>query len=290
MEDCDFNINIAVIGMGLIGGSYAMALRDLDPKCIIGIDKDKYTLKSALDDGIIDGAYESGGDFLKEIDLIIVALYPKDTIEFIKSNLQYLKKGTLITDTSGIKQDIVDNINSFLPEYLEFIPGHPMAGKESRGIKGASKDIFKGANYIITPGGKNTSRGLQKIDKMARAIGCSNVTYISPKEHDRIITFTSQLPHIIAVSLMNLHEEDYKGNIELFTGGSFKDATRVAQINSKLWTELFIMNSDNLIEEIENFQSSMEILKKAIMSKDISTMRCIFEKSMLKRKELVKGQ
>ncbi len=279
MEDCDFNISIAIVGMGLIGGSYAMALRELNPKCIIGIDKDEDTLKSALNDGIIDGAYESAGDFLKEID----------PIAFIKNNLQYFKKGTLITDTSGIKQNIVENINSFLPEYLEFIPGHPMAGKESSGIKGASKDIFKGANYIITPGEKNTSRGLQKIDKMAKAIGCSNVTYISPKEHDRIITFTSQLPHVIAVSLMNLHEEDYKDSIELFTGGSFKDATRVAQINSKLWTELFIMNSDNLIEEIENFQDSMEMLKKAIMNKDTKSMKCIFKKSMLKRKELVKG-
>ncbi|WP_368488619.1 prephenate dehydrogenase [Clostridium sp. BJN0013] len=290
MEDCDFNINIAVVGMGLIGGSYAMALRDLKPKCIIGIDKDKYALKSALNDGIVDRVYESGGDFLKQMDLVIIALYPKDTIEFIKNNLQYLKKGTLITDTSGIKQNIVESVNSFLPEYLEFIPGHPMAGKESMGIKWASKDIFKGANYIITPGGKNTSRGLQKIDKMARAIGCSNVTYVSPEEHDRIVTFTSQLPHVIAVSLMNSHREDYKDNIELFTGGSFKDATRVAQINSKLWTELFIMNSDNLIEEIESFQRSMEILKKAIMTKDVSTMKCIFEKSMSKRKELVKGQ
>jgi len=289
VEDCDFNISIAIVGMGLIGGSYAMALRELNPKCIIGIDKDEDTLKSALNDGIIDGAYESAGDFLKEIDLVIIALYPKDTIAFIKNNLQYFKKGTLITDTSGIKQNIVENINSFLPEYLEFIPGHPMAGKESSGIKGASKDIFKGANYIITPGEKNTSRGLQKIDKMAKAIGCGNVTYISPKEHDRIITFTSQLPHVIAVSLMNLHEEDYKDSIELFTGGSFKDATRVAQINSKLWTELFIMNSDNLIEEIENFQDSMEMLKKAIMNKDTKSMKCIFKKSMLKRKELVKG-
>lgn len=289
MEDCDFNISIAVVGMGLIGGSYAMALRELNPKCIIGIDKDEYTLKSALNDGIIDKAYENGGDFLKEAELVIIALYPKDTIAFIKNNLQYFKKGTLITDTSGIKQDIVENVNSFLPEYLEFIPGHPMAGKESSGIKGASKNIFKGANYIITPGEKNTSRGLEKIDKMAKAIGCSNVTYVSPEEHDKIITFTSQLPHIIAVSLMNLHKKDYKDGMELFTGGSFKDATRVAQINSKLWTELFIMNSDNLIEEIENFQDSMEILKKAIMNKDTKSMKDIFEKSMLKRKELVKG-
>ncbi|MFL0196667.1 prephenate dehydrogenase [Clostridium sp. WILCCON 0269] len=289
MEDCDFNINIAVVGVGLIGGSYAMALRDLKPKCIIGIDKDKSALKSALDSGIIDRAYEKGGDFLKEIDMVIIALYPKDTIKFVKDNLKYFKKGTLITDTSGIKENIVDTINLFLPEYLEFVPGHPMAGREAGGIKWASKDIFKGANYIITPSEKNTSWGLKKIDKMARSMGCSNVTYVSPEEHDRIVTFTSHLPHVIAVSIMNSHEENYKDNIELFTGGSFKDATRVAQINSKLWTELFIMNSDKLVDEIENFQRSMDVLKKAIMCKDINTIEYIFENGMSKRKELVKG-
>lgn len=290
MEDCDFNINIAIVGMGLIGGSYAMALGDLNPKCIIGIDKDKCALKSALDDGIICRAYECGGDFLKEMDLVIIALYPKDTIGFVKNNLHYFKEGAIITDTSGIKKNVVESINSFLPQYLEFVPGHPMAGKETEGIKGASKDIFKGANYIITPGEKNTSRGIQKIDKMARLMGCSKVTHISPEEHDRIITFTSQLPHVIAVSLMNLQGKHCADNIALFIGGSFRDATRVAQINSKLWTELFIMNSDNIVEEIENFQNSMELLKEAIVSEDISAMKCIFEKSLLKRRELVKGQ
>ncbi|OAA91971.1 prephenate dehydrogenase [Clostridium ljungdahlii] len=287
MDDSDFKLNIAIVGMGLIGGSYAMALRPLTTKQIIGIDNDKNALESALNMGIIDRAYENGGSFLEKIDLIIIALYPKDTVKFVEDNFKYLKSGAIITDTSGIKQCVVGEINSFLPECLEFVPGHPMAGNEFKGIGGASKDIFKSANYIITPTAKNTSRGIDLIDKMARKIGCSNVTCISPEEHDRIITFTSQLPHVIAVSLMNSQEENEE-DIKMFIGGSFKDATRVAQINTSLWTELFTINSDILVEEIEKFEESINLLKKAIISKDVDSIRNIFEKASSSRRKLVK--
>jgi prephenate dehydrogenase len=287
LDDSDFKLNIAIVGMGLIGGSYAMALRSLTTEQIIGVDNDKNALESALNMGIIDRAYENGGSFLKKIDLIIIALYPKDTIKFVKDNFKYLKSGAIITDTSGIKQCVVSEINSFLPQYLEFVPGHPMAGNEFKGIAGASKDIFKDANYIITPTAKNTSRGIDLIGKMARKIGCSNVTCISPERHDRVITFTSQLPHVIAVSLMNSQDQNEE-NIKSFTGGSFRDATRVAQINTSLWTELFTMNSDILVEEIEKFEESINLLKKAIISKDVDSIKNIFEKASSSRRELVK--
>lgn len=295
MEDCDFgdsgfNVNIAVVGMGLIGGSYAMALKALNPRCIVGIDKDKKTLNKALDMGIIDRAYESGGRFLKKIDLIIIALYPKDTVKFVKDNLQNLKRGVLITDTSSVKEYVVSSINLFLPEYMEFVPGHPMAGRESKGIEFASADIFKKANYIITPSSRNTPKGLNMIDKMARKIGCSNVTYVSPEEHDNVIAFTSQLPHVAAVSLMNSYDENSINNMELFIGGSFRDATRVAQINSKLWSQLFIMNSDKLVDEIEKFQKSIDELKMAVIYKDVNKIDDIFENAVHRRKDIVKRQ
>ncbi|MHC6180533.1 prephenate dehydrogenase [Clostridium sp. JNZ X4-2] len=295
MEDCDFedfdfNINIAVAGMGLIGGSYAMALKELNPRCIVGIDKDKKTLDKALDMGIIDRAYESGGRFLKKIDLIIIALYPKDTVKFVKDNLQNLKRGVIITDTSSVKEYVVSSINSFLPECMEFVPGHPMAGRESRGIEFASADIFKKANYIITPSSRNTLKALNMIDNMARKIGCSNVTYVNPEEHDNVIAFTSQLPHVAAVSLMNSYDENSINNMELFIGGSFRDATRVAQINSKLWSQLFIMNSDKLVEEIEKFQKSIDELKTAVIYKDVNKIDDIFENAVHRRKNIVKRQ
>lgn len=288
MEDCDFKVNIAVVGMGLIGGSYAMALRVLNPKSIIGIDKDKKALDNALHRGIIDRGYESGGRFLKEVDLAIIALYPRDTVEFVKNNLSNFKMEVLITDTSSVKKDVVNNINAFLPDGMEFVSGHPMTGRECRGIEFASADIFTKANYIITPSSKNTSRGLKVIDTMARKMGCSNVTYVSPEEHDDAIAFTSQLPHVVAVSLMNSHEEGFIDHMALFTGGSFRDATRVAQINSGLWSQLFIMNSNKLVDEIERFQKSIDRLKTAIIYRDMKSIDHIFQNAIRRRKALVK--
>lgn len=285
MEESDFDFNVAIVGLGLIGASYAMALKDLNPKYVYGIDRDEETLKKALEMGIIDSAHKEGDAFLKEVDLVIIALYPQDTVKFIKNNLKNFNEGAVITDTSGIKESVVEEINSFLPPTIEFIGGHPMAGKESKGIQCASADIFKKANYIITPTTKNSQYNINIIEKMAKGIGCKNVIYINTKEHDRIISFTSQLPHIIAVSLIDAYIEE--NDIGLYTGGSFRDATRVAAINSTLWSELFTMNSEKLLCEIERFEQSIKKLKKAIKAKDIETLNCILKKAALKREELI---
>nr|WP_243186947.1 prephenate dehydrogenase [Clostridium muellerianum] len=262
-----------------------MALKRLNPSSICGIDVDENSLKEALNMGIIDQGFTDGKEVLKNADLVIIALYPEKIINFIKINIDNFKKGAVITDTCGIKEGLIDNINSFLPDDLDFIGGHPMAGRESKGIKVASKDIFNNANYIITPTERNCKENVMLIEKMAKDIGCKKVINISPKEHDRIISFTSQLPHVIAVSLMD--SDLIESDIETFTGGSFKDATRVAVINSELWSELFFLNSDNLIAEIEKFQKSIEKVKNAIMLEDKCTLKDIFESATVKRKKMV---
>ncbi len=285
MDEGGFDFNVVIVGLGLIGGSYAMALKKLKPSTICGIDLDESSLKEALNMGIIDEGFTDGKKPLKEADLVIIALYPEETVSFIKNNIDNFKKGAVITDTCGIKEGVIDTINSFLPKDLDFIGGHPMAGRESKGFKVASKDIFNNANYIITPSLRNRKENLMLIEKMARAIGCKKVISITPKEHDRIISFTSQLPHVIAVSLMdsNLTEN----NIETFTGGSFKDATRVAVINSALWSELFLLNSDNLIAEIERFEESIKKIKTAIISEDKHALKDIFKNATAKRKKMI---
>lgn len=289
MEDSDFknfNINIAVVGLGLIGGSYAMALRKLNPKKICGIDMDEEVLEQALKKGIIDRGSKSGESILKEADLIVIALYPQQSIDFIRENIHNFKNNALITDTCGIKTGIINEVNSFLPQHIDFVGGHPMAGKEAAGLQAASEDLFKGANYIITPIEKNKKENIKFIEQTARAIGCKNVVSVSPWEHDRIISFTSQLPHVIAVSMMN--SDNSKDNISMFTGGSFKDATRVAAINSTLWSQLFTLNAQNLIDEIERFENSIKEIKRAILSEDISTLEYIFNNASLnKRKTMV---
>ncbi len=288
MEDSDFkglNMKIAVAGLGLIGGSLALGLKKLNPQEIIGIDKDGNILEKALQDGIIDRGSIEGGELLRDADLIIVALYPRDTVEFIKKNIHNFKKNAVITDTCGIKAGIIDEVISFLPEDIDFVGGHPMAGKETKGFNSASADLFRGANYIITPVERNKESSIKLIEKTARAIGCKNVVSISPVEHDRIISFTSQLPHVIAVSLMS--SGILEDNIGLFTGGSFKDATRVAAINSILWSQLFTLNAENLIDEIEKFENSINEIKKAILSEDKRALEDIFNNASLNKRRMM---
>lgn len=285
MDECDFRFNIAVVGLGLIGGSYAMALRELKPTHIYAIDRDKEVLHRALKMGVIDKGCENSKDILKEADLVIIALYPEETVRFVKNNVTNFKKGAVITDSCGVKTEVVEKISSFLPQDVDFIAGHPMAGKESSGLQCASKDIFKDANYIITPTEGNKKENIELVEKIAKAIGCKNVVFVTPEEHDKIISFTSHLPHVIAVSLMS--SSIIENNIGLFTGGSFRDATRVAAINSMLWSELFTLNSKNLIDEIESFEKGIKEIKKAIKLEDREALINIFKNASIKRRNIL---
>ncbi|QCX34705.1 prephenate dehydrogenase [Caloramator sp. E03] len=282
MEDLDFNIT--VVGLGLIGGSYAMALKDLNPKKLWAVDVDENVLKTAEEMKIIDKGYKNPEIPLKESDIVIIALYPKLAIKFIKENINNFKINAIITDVGGIKEEIVKEINSFLPENLDFIGGHPMAGKEKQGIAYASKDIFKGASYIFTPTERNKEENIQILESIAKKIGCKTTVRISPKQHDEIIAFTSHLPHILAVALINCDLINLQTS--LFVGGSFKDSTRVAEINTSLWIELLTSNKENIINKLENFENKIKLIKNAIKENNYSLIKSEFEKASLRRKEL----
>lgn len=285
MSEGDFDFNITVVGLGLIGGSYAKALSNLNPKRLYGVDVNKESLDNALKIGIIDEGFTDGSIALKKSHLIIIALYPNDAIKFIQDNVQNLKQGSIITDTCGLKQDIIERATRILPDTIEFVGGHPIAGKESQGFECSSEKIFLDTNYIITPTQKNSEKNIKLIENMAKAIGCKNVVRVSPAKHDKIISLTSQLPHIIAITLMNSYIDSDIGNA--FIGGSYKDATRVATINTQLWIELITENSDNLVIEIEKFENTLAKLKQAIKGKDNSTLRDILASSSLKRKRML---
>lgn len=299
MEDSGFKKekNVAVVGLGLIGGSFAMALKKAGGGKVIGIDRDRSVIGAAIEMGVIDKGYTTDKvmDGLKQADVVVMALYPHETVEFVKNNLDAFKRGAVITDTCGIKNGIIDKINDFLPEHLDFVGGHPMAGKESEGLLCACDDLFKNSNYIITPVQMNKYENIRTVEGIARRIGCKNVVSISPEEHDRIITFTSQLPHVIAVSLMNSNNgvnlnssgNSAEGNLSLFTAGSFKDVTRVANINSTLWSQLFLLNSKNLLREIERFEDSIKAMKQAIVEGDKGTLVNLFSNATTVRRKLV---
>lgn len=260
----DFRFNVCIVGLGLIGSSYARALKKIGVEKVVGIDINKDTLKTAKEKNIIDEGYVEAKEALEDSDLVILAVYPNLTEEFVIDNMKYFKKGAIITDSAGIKENIINNINKNIREDLEFVGGHPMAGREGSGIENGSETIFNEANYLITPTDRNTEKSIKLIEDMARAIGCRNIVRISPDEHDKIIAYTSHLPHILAVALIN--SDILNKDTSLFVAGSFRDATRVADINASLWTELIMKNKDYVIDQLEIFENSIKNIKDAIAS------------------------
>ena len=277
-------MNICIIGLGLIGGTYALALRD-NPKVkkISAIDICESTIKKAIEKNIIDEGATLGDKLLKDADLIIISLYPNLIVEFIKENLHNFKDGAIITDAAGVKKGLMDEINK-LPLKADFIFGHPMAGREKVGLDFADKNIFKNANYILTPQEKNKKENLDLLKELIYSMGFRNVSLIKAWEHDEIIAFTSQLTHAIAVALVNSDNEKFETN--LFVGDSYRDLTRIAKINSKLWSELFLENKANLIDKINAFQEKLDELKKALVEDNPSKLIEEFKESTKRRESI----
>ncbi len=233
---------------------------------------------------MIDKGYLDASTPLQKSDLIIICLYPNSIKNFIEKNCVNFKDGAIITDVAGVKNHLIEEINEILPESVDFIFGHPMAGREKVGLDHSSADIFKGANYIITPTPRNDKNNVAIIEKMAKGMGFKNVSLITPEKHDDVISFTSQLTHVIAVALVNSDENFEETN--KFIGDSYRDLTRIAKINSKLWSELFMTNKENLIDKIEKFEAKIETIKTALEKNDYNTLVTEFDKSSTRRDKI----
>lgn len=277
-------MKILIVGLGVIGGSYAMALKEAGYSEVYGVDNNCEILKKAENLGIIKKGFLNPKEILSEIDLIIISLYPRLVKSFIFENRDYLKKDAVITDATGIKEHFVEDIIKMLPESVDFIFGHPMAGREKKGIDFASKEVFKGANYLITIVDINREKNIQLIENLAYEIGFKRVRRITPSYHDKMIGFTSQLPHAIAVSLINSDEEGR--DTGSFIGDSYRDLTRIANINEDLWSELFLGNKENLITSIDNFLLEMEKIKRALIDENQEELKKLFIKSTKRREKL----
>ena len=261
---------ILIIGLGVMGGSYAKALTEkgYNVSCIT---KDASDIEYAVKNDIIkQGTTELDKDLIGSADLIVFALYPSVFIEWVKENQHLFKSGALITDVTGVKGNIVEKVQSILRNDIEFISAHPMAGREASGVRFSDPTVFKGANYIVTPTEKNTADAIETCKELGRILGFSRISELSPEKHDKMIAFLSQLTHCIAVSLMNSVSED---GLEKYTGDSFRDLTRIAKINDKMWAELFIMNKEVLISEMDKFLEEFKAFKKMIEEKDESSLR-----------------
>lgn len=274
----------AVVGIGLIGGSYVKALKQLGARRIIGIDRDEAVLRQAAGQGLLDAALTCGGPELAEADVIICALYPDAVAGFVKDNVRFFRPGVLLTDVAGVKGDLPKRVQALLAPGMEFISGHPMAGKQSSGFAMSDAAIFKGANYIIVPDVHNTANAVSWLEQFALALGCRHTVRVTPAEHDSIIAYTSNLPHAAAVALIN--SQSYSEKTPYFVAGSFRDATRVADINPDLWTLLFLSNKDAVAEKIDEYIRQLELWRDALRSGDGKQLREMMCSAAARRKEL----
>ena len=274
-------MNIGIIGLGLMGASFAKRLSPQKDKTIYGIDQNEQTIQTALELNIIKEGSTDPGKLIKKCNLIILALYPTMIKPWIEENQQYLESGTILMDISGVKTNIVEPVQAILRKDLELISIHPMCGRESRGIDFAQADIFDNANYIIVPTDKNTPKVIEAAKQLGKDLRVKNISILSCEEHDRMIGFLSQLTHVIAVSLMNTHDNSH---LVEYTGDSFRDLTRIATINEDLWSELFLLNKDILLDEIDQFLNATKHFRDSLEKEDIDEMKRLFIQSTNRRK------
>ena len=279
------NMNILIVGLGLLGGSYAKALSDKGYN-VSAVTKLQDSVDYAIENSMISkGSTEVNRETVGEADLIIFALYPTVFIDWIEKNQQFIKSGAIITDVTGVKGSVVYKIQDMLRSDVEYISAHPMAGKEVSGVANSDPKIFNNANYIVVPTEKNTANAIELCESLGYELGFYCVTRLSVEKHDEMIAFLSQLTHCIAVSLMCAKDDE---GLVSYTGDSFRDLTRIGKINDEMWSELFLMNREPLLREIEAFENSFSCLKQALISNDRETLRKMMRISTVRRKRFDK--
>lgn len=277
----DKNSNILIVGLGLIGGSFAMALSKKGYK-VTAISKEQKDIDYAIDKGIIEsGTVEVKSEVVSSADIIIFALYPHIFIDWMKNYGKYISSGTLVTDVTGVKGAVIDKVNAFLPDGAEFIAAHPMAGKEVYGVENADEMIFRDANFIVVPTRDNTPNAIEKCKALGETLGFKRISYLNPNQHDEMIAFLSQLTHCIAVSLMCANGDP---NLVSYTGDSFRDLTRIANINEEMWSELFLLNKNALLYEMDCYRTCFDKLYNAIKEGNTKVIKDMMRLATERRK------
>ncbi len=259
---------IAIIGLGLIGGSMAIALKDFEDCELLGVDVSQPTLRYAVEQGIVHRATDDPRAALEQADLIFLCMHPQGIISFLREHRDHFRPGSMVTDVCGVKGAILRAAECLPPE-VSFLGGHPMAGTEFSGIQNAIPDMFRGAHYILTPNGQSSPEHIALMERIARHIGCADVVKTTPERHDAIIAYTSQMMHIIAVAVCDDQSLfEYQG----FEGDSFRGCTRVAALDVPLWTQLFTLNGPALCAALEHLEDNLRAYRQAIQSGDRDTL------------------
>lgn len=257
-------MKIGVVGLGLIGGSLARALTESGKHEVFGLDRNRSSLLAAKMVEAISG--ELTAENIGEMDMIFIALYPQATVEFVESYASKIKKDAIVADCGGVKRPICTPCEKLAEENgFTFIGAHPMAGTQFSGFNASRGNLFKNATMIITPKENTDIRILEKLRNALNDAGFGAINFTSPEEHDKVIAFTSQLPHIISNAYVKSHTAvKQKG----FSAGSYKDLTRVSKLNEKMWTELFFENKDNLCAEIDFLVERLSEYSAALKADD----------------------
>lgn len=277
----DKDKKILIVGLGLIGGSYAAALSQNGWE-VGAIDPDPQAIAFAEKAGFIrHGRTEPEAEYVGKFDIVVFALYPHVLLEWLEKYGPWLRDGALATDVTGIKSGVVEKAQALLFPRVEFIGAHPMAGREVSGVENARADLFRGANYIVTPTAANTEETIACCETLGRTLGARNISRLTPKEHDEMIGFLSQLTHCIAVALMTCKESRHLVD---YTGDSFRDLTRIAKINENMWTELFLWNREELLSQMDLFIAHFAKLRDALAQGDEETMKSMMRLSTERRR------
>ncbi len=275
----DRGLHFLIVGLGLMGGSYAYALSKRGYH-VDAIEINQESIDYALAHHLIERGAVFDPDLIRQADVILFGLYPKTMVEWITAHKQYFSPGCLISDVAGVKCHIIDVIQDQLPPDVEFIGSHPMAGKEVSGVRYANDKMFHQANFIITPTDQNSDAAVSFMKQFAQTLEFANISVLTPEKHDEMIGYVSQLTHAIAISLMNANDDE---KLVHYTGDSFRDLTRIAKINAPLWSELFFLNQANLIREIDEFQNALNTLKQTLIDGDRSHLQELMEQSTKRR-------
>ncbi len=274
-------MKVGICGLGLIGGSMAKAYK-AKGHTVYGYDKDNNTLGYAMIASIVDG--ELNEDTIKECELILIALYPRATIEYLEAIAPIVEKNTVVIDLCGTKQLVCDTGFSLAERYgFTFVGGHPMAGTQYSGIKYSKATLFKNAPMVIVPPICDDISFLDKIKQLLLPAEFGKLSVTTAKEHDAMIAFTSQLAHVVSNAYVKSPTaENHKG----FSAGSYKDMTRVAWLNENMWTELFLENREALLYEIDNIIASLSEYRTAIEDNDAENLKKLLRDGRLAKEKI----
>lgn len=272
--------DIVVVGLGLIGGSIAKALKQRTGHRVYGMDRDEGALLDACSCGAIDG--KAGPEELKRADVVYLCVYPEGALAFMEGQGHLLKENCIVTDTCGVKTALCAGMAELAPcgKYI-FVAGHPMAGKEKSGFTASDPSIFVGASYIIAPCGA-PGWAVQAVEGLALEMGFGQIVHTTPERHDQVIAFTSQAPHVLACAyVLSPRCKEHRG----FSAGSYRDVSRVADINDALWTRLFLDNREALVAELDQLAGALGRFRDAIAAGDADGLQGLLRQASQAKRE-----